>query len=100
MFDPTSRYADLEQADYERPDGTTVRYVRRRFVPDPATFEVLGRRSVTQGDRLDNMTADAFGDPELFWQLCDGNGVMEPAELEEIGSTLLITVPTADGGPR
>lgn len=99
MFDPSSRYHDLETAEHVLPDGRTVRYVRRRFVPDPATFETLAERRVAIGDRLDNISADGLGDPELFWQLCDGNGVMAPHELEEIGRVVRITMPTPDGRP-
>ena len=39
MFDPTSRYYQLEQATYTRADGTEVRYVRRRFCPPGAALE-------------------------------------------------------------
>ena len=37
MFEPTSRYAKLETATLDRPDGRTVAYVRRRFLPRGAT---------------------------------------------------------------
>jgi hypothetical protein len=99
VFDPTSRYAHLDTAEHELPDGRKVRYVRRRFLPDPATFEVLGEHRVVLGDRLDNITYHGLGDPERFWQLCDGNGAMAPHELEEIGRSVRITLPTPDGRP-
>jgi hypothetical protein len=38
--------------------------------------------------------ARLIGDPELFWQLCDSNGAMQPDELTEtIGRKIRITLP-------
>lgn len=99
MFDQSSRYHDIETAEFELPDGRIVRYVRRRFLPDPANYETLSQHRFAEGDRLDHVAAEGLGDPELFWQLCDGNGVMAPHELEEVGRAIRITLPTPDGGP-
>jgi hypothetical protein len=99
VFDPTSRYAGLDVLEHTLPDGRTVRYVARRFLPPSATFETIGVHHVVAGDRLDMIAADGLGDPELFWRLCDGNGVVSPHELEEIGRPVRITIPSADGRP-
>ena len=49
---------------------------------------------VTEGERLDNITAQYLGDPEQFWRVCDANGAMRPDELTEtIGRRLRITLP-------
>jgi hypothetical protein len=49
---------------------------------------------VKEGDRLDNITNQFIGDPERFWQICDANNVLEPAELtEQPGNTIRITLP-------
>ena len=49
---------------------------------------------MTQGDRLDNITAQYLGDPEQFWRICDANDAMRPDELTEtIGRRLRITLP-------
>ncbi len=49
---------------------------------------------VTQDERLDNITAQYFNDPEQFWRLCDANGAIRPDELTEtIGRRLRITLP-------
>ena len=45
-----------------------------------------------QGDRLDNITAEYLGDPEQFWRICDANATLHPAELEEVGRRLRITL--------
>jgi len=93
-FASTSRYYGLETAELELPDGRKVAYVRRRFVPQPERFALLQEHEVTEGERLDNITARYLGDPELFWRVCDANRAMRPDELTEtIGRRLRITLP-------
>ena len=46
-----------------------------------------------QGERLDNITAEYLGDPELFWRVCDANNVIAPEELEQVGTHIRITLP-------
>jgi hypothetical protein len=89
----TSRYSGLPIAQLELPDGTVVAYLTRRFVPQPERFALLQTHTVTQGERLDNVTAAFLGDPEQFWRLCDANRALEPEELEEVGRVLRITLP-------
>jgi hypothetical protein len=49
---------------------------------------------VTQGDRLDRVAADAFGDPEQSWRICDANAALDPDELvSEVGRRLVIPQP-------
>jgi hypothetical protein len=93
-FQPTSRYFGVETATIETPDGKTIVYLKRRFVPPPERFSLLQEHVVTQGERLDNVTARYLGDPEQFWRVCDANGAMRPDELTEtIGRRLRITLP-------
>lgn len=93
-FQPMSRYFSIETTTFERPDGQIVRYVARRFVPQPERFAPLGEHVVVQGDRLDNVTARYLGDPEQFWRLCDANRALRPDELtERVGRRLRITLP-------
>ncbi len=76
------------------PDGKTIAYLRRRFVPSPARFSLLQEHTVTQGERLDNITAHYLSDPEQFWRICDANNAMHPDGLTaEIGRKLRITLP-------
>ena len=94
LFPPTSRYYGLDTTTLETADGRTIIYLRRRFVPAPERFALLQEHVVTQGERLDNLTAHYLSDPEQFWRVCDANAAMRPAELTEtIGRRLRITLP-------
>lgn len=95
MFEPTSRYFDLETATFTTAEGREIKYKRRRFLPAPATDTgVFAEHTVTQGERLDNVTARYLGDPEQFWQLADANNAMHPDDLTaEIGRRLRVPLP-------
>ncbi len=93
-FAPNSRYLGVPTTTLITPDGRTVAYVTRRFVPSPGEFSIAQQHSVAQGDRLDNLAAQYLGDPELFWQLCDSNGALWPGELTAtVGRVLAIPLP-------
>ena len=98
MFDPTSRYAKCEIATMNviEADGTSreIRYVKRRFIAPAEGTTVIVEHMVAQGERLDNITAQYLGDPTQFWRICDGNEVMNPDELEEVGRSIKIAMPT------
>jgi hypothetical protein len=94
MFPITSRYYSTPTAELEAPDGTRIKYLRRRFVPGPERFELLLEHAVVEGDRLDTITAQYLGDPEQFWRVCDANSAMRPEELiQTVGRRLRITLP-------
>ena len=94
IFPAGSRYYGLETATLTKPDDQKVIYLTRRFLPQPENFALLQEHVVTEGERLDNITAHYLGDPEQFWQVCDANRAMRPDELTEtIGRRLLITLP-------
>ena len=93
-FPPQSRYHAVPTTTLIGPDGRTILYLRRRFVPPPESFVAVQEHTVVQGDRLDNIAARYLGDPELFWRLCDANVAMRPTDLTEtIGRRILITLP-------
>jgi hypothetical protein len=97
MFDPTSRYFAIETSTVTVPDadyGThEIRYVKRRVIPATESMQTLVEHTVTQGDRLDNVTARYLGDPTQFWRVCDANNVVQPEELEETGRVVKIALP-------
>ncbi|HSY48931.1 MAG TPA: LysM domain-containing protein [Thermoanaerobaculia bacterium] len=75
-------------------DGAPIVYLGRRFVPMPDRFALLTVHNVREGERLDNITAQYFGDPLQYWRLCDANNVIVPDELtDEVGNEILITLP-------
>jgi hypothetical protein len=89
MFQPTSRYAGIEIAEYETAEGRVVRFVRRRFISllPPAP---LAEHTVVAGDRIDNVTARYLADPEQFWRLCDANRAERPDDLTAVAGRILI----------
>lgn len=93
-FPANSRYSLTPTATLTTPEGKTIVYLRRRWVPAPDQFALLEEYTVTQGDRPDNLAARLIGDPEQFWQLCDSNGAMQPDELTETpGRKIRLTLP-------
>ncbi len=96
MFDPSSRYSACETATYETPEGRLVAYKRRRFLPQGKHLPVMAEATVTEGDRLDNITARYLGNPEQYWRICDANNTMHPKELTaDVGRKLKIPMPQA-----
>lgn len=94
QFPITSRYHGSQTKTLTTPEGKTVVFLGRRFVPPPERFEVLREHVVKEGERLDVITAQHLGDPEQFWRLCDANNAMLPDDLTaEIGRRLRITLP-------
>jgi hypothetical protein len=93
-FAPGSRYYGLDTAQWTRPDGEPVPYVRRRFIPPPESLATMREHRVAEGDRLDNLAAQYLGDPQQYWRICDGNGAIRPNALTEtVGKRLRITLP-------
>ena len=94
MFPRTSRYYGIETTKYVSAEGKEIVYLRRRFLPDNSLMTVIVQHTVTQGERLDNITSRFLGDPEQFWQICDANNEMRPDDLtREIGSIIRISTP-------
>jgi hypothetical protein len=102
LFAPNSRYFGIATTTISAPDGTTISYVQRRFLPQPGQLVQLQQHSVVQGDRLDVLALQYLGDPTLFWRICDANGAMRPEDLTAIiGRVLRICLPeNIPGGPN
>jgi hypothetical protein len=97
MFEPTSRYYDIETVKMTVGDdggSRVISYKRRRIIPSGETMTTLVEHTVVEGDRLDNLAARYVGDPEQFWRICDANDVLRPEDLtEEIGWIIKIAIP-------
>lgn len=93
-FAPDSRYYGLPIAQTTLPDGRTVVFVTRRFLPRPENFARVATATIVAGDRLDNLAAQHLGAAEQNWRLSDANGAMLPEALvAEVGRKLAITLP-------
>jgi hypothetical protein len=93
VFAPSSRYFGLAILTWEDADGAVHAYVARRFVPPPEELASAGEYAVADGERADLVAAKVFGDPELFWRLCDGNRALRAEEVERTGRRLRVTLP-------
>lgn len=99
MFEHTSRYHHLENAEIALDDGRKVVYKRRRMLPPGTRLTELTVVEVGEGDRLDQIAARTLGDPEQFWRVCDANDAMNPRELTaEPGRSLAVPAPQPEAG--
>lgn len=85
-----SRYRGSKLRTRTAPDGTVETYVARRIIPATERYTALARHKVIGGDRIDRIAADAFGDPEQYWRICDANGDSDPASAAEPEGRLVI----------
>lgn len=93
-YPPTSRYSGVATTTYPTPNGATLTYLERRFLPQSDELAQLTQHRVALGDRLDNIAADYLGDPLQFWQICDANDAVNPDDLTAtVGALLRITLP-------
>ena len=101
MFSASSRYAGLPTSTLTvtGADGKPqeVTYVRRRLLPRLADLTVLSHHTVEPGERLDHLAARYVGDPAQFWRLCEATEVLRPAELEQPGTTIPVSMPLRPG---
>ncbi|MBO3457576.1 hypothetical protein G7B40_009190 [Aetokthonos hydrillicola Thurmond2011] len=98
MFEPTSRYYNLETTYLTTTDGRRIGYKRRRFLPQGREMPLLMEVIVKDSDRLDLIADSTLGVSEQFWQICDANNAMNPAELtSEPGKRLRIPIPQPGG---
>ncbi|MGC0273286.1 LysM domain-containing protein [Pseudactinotalea sp. Z1739] len=96
------RYENAEQGEVEITEThggrRTVRYLRRRRLPDPRDVQPLALHRVSAADRLDLIAARYLGDPLAAWQVADANLALDPDELTAEGTegdVLVIPFPRA-----
>jgi hypothetical protein len=100
-FPTDSRYYNSKTLSYTAANGQAVTYLAPRFVPQPgpANFSTIATHTVKSGDRLDLLAARYFGDPLMYWLICDANGAIRPDQLLKTpGTTLSITMPLGAPG--
>ena len=81
MFDHTSRYSAIDTASVTLADGRDVTYVRRRILPQGESLPTLTLVRVSPGERIDLVANRVYGDPLMFWRLCDANDAMDPLRM-------------------
>jgi hypothetical protein len=88
-----SRYHDAEIGVHTTPDGTEVRYTKRRLLP-PLGAQETDVHHVGAGERPDLLAQRFFGNPGQWWQIADANPVLDPQELTaEPGRAIDIPLP-------
>lgn len=96
-FPFNSRYQGIETTQYTTSDGRTYVHLQRRILPPSQNLELLEEHAVQEQERLDHIAFQHFGDPILFWRICDANDAMKPEDLlEPVGDRprrLRITLP-------
>ncbi|MEU5977662.1 hypothetical protein [Streptomyces sp. NPDC047315] len=92
----SSRYHDVEIGVHRQPDGTEVRYAKRRLLPPLEDGRSDASHVVGAGERPDQLAQRYFGDPGQWWQLADANPVLDPRELTA-GPGRVIGVPLPGG---
>lgn len=96
-FAPNSRYAGVLIVRYARSaNDPGVAYVLRRFIPQRRDIAVAAEHSVNAGERPDTLSAQVFGDAELYWRIADANAVTDPFELTDtLGARIVL--PSSSG---
>lgn len=89
-FLPSSRYYGASNLTWVAPDGTEVPYLARRIIPSPQAYVPLERIRLRGDERIDNIAADSFGDPLLYWRIVDANGDADPADAAGPEGRLLV----------
>jgi hypothetical protein len=100
-FSPSSRYFGLPIETRTEPDGRTVTFVARRYIPAADRFVPMERVRLDGSERLDQLAARSYGDPALWWRIADASGRGEPNEIAGVeGRLLVIPLPLeiADNG--
>jgi hypothetical protein len=93
-FTLQSRYQGLPALSLPAASGDTISYVARRFIPQPENYAVMQRHQVTQGERIDVLAGQEFGDPLYYWRLCDANLALRPEAVTAItGAFINISLP-------
>ncbi len=78
--DPASRFADLPLLDVVAPDGSHRHVVGLRL-PRPRLGTPAARHMLHEGEEIDLLARELFGDEGLWWRLLDANPLLHPFDL-------------------
>lgn len=77
---PNSRYAALPLQQVTTPDGTTRRVIQLRLERQTPTQTV--QHQVMQGETLDLLARQYYGDERLWWRIADANPLIYPFDIK------------------
>lgn len=92
FFPLNSRYRNVPLRTRTAPDGTVEAFVGRRIIPGLERYTPIARHKLAGDERIDRVSGEYFGDPELYWRICDANGDEDPA-LAASPEGRVITIP-------
>jgi len=94
-----SRYYMTPLRSLTGPDGEERLFLARRIIPQSHSYEFERHIQTGQDSRIDVVAAENYGDPLLFWRICDANGIAEPADsLKPDGKKIGIPLPRSGQG--
>ena len=94
MNSKEGRYSDEPVLEHGQKDGSAVRYVRPRILPQTNSYMVTMPHRVSDNDRPDILAFQQLGNPTAWWMIADSNDAMHPDQLlDEIGESITIPVP-------
>ena len=82
MFDNTSRYRGVPVDTYTDQRGRSVPWVTLRIPTDAAA---TAGYLIRPGDREDLLANRAYGDPSLWWPICDANPAIGAVPQQLVG---------------
>lgn len=93
MFFQGSRYQNVSTTQITDATGRVITYLTIRFIPP--TPAVLGH-TVTQGERLDQISYNFYKDAQRFWRIGDANFTMWPDDLVATANSTIL-IPPSEG---
>lgn len=98
-FSINSRYYMTPLRSQIGPDGEEQQFLARRIIPQSHSYEFERYIQTGQESRIDVVAAENYGDPMLFWRICDANGFADPGDsLEPDGKKVGIPLARAGQG--
>ena len=98
-FSFNSRYYMTPLRSQIGPDGEEQMFLTRRIIPQSHRYEFERHIRADQDSRIDIVAAENYGDPLLYWRICDANGHAEPADaLESDSKKIGIPLPLTGQG--
>ncbi len=98
MFDERSRYRNQPTRESTRVDGTVVRHIVPRWIPEAALATVGAIHRASDSDRIDNLAHRYLGVATAWWLIADASGAMHPDTIGDTPGEIII-IPLPGTGP-